>query len=70
MDDRQFGAVITEVPEEVRDARTGPHAKADVLMAIAEPLTTFLGEEAGGALALQISQLAQSERDCEWELHR
>jgi len=54
----------------LRDARTGPHAKADVLMAIAEPLTTFLGEEAGGALALQISQLAQSERDCEWELHR
>lgn len=53
----------------LRDARTGPHAKADVLAAVAHPLTAFLGEQAGSALALQISRLAESDRQSPWELH-
>jgi hypothetical protein len=42
----------------LRHARAGDHARRDVLHAVAHPLTAFLGEHAGRALAVHVSQLA------------
>ena len=43
----------------LKRARAGRDARRDVLTAIAQPLTAFLGEQAGRALAVKVSRLAE-----------
>lgn len=43
--------------------RAGERVRRDVLQAVASPLTAFLGEDAGRALAIQISRLAESREE-------
>ncbi len=47
----------------LKRARAGRDARRDVLTAIAQPLTAFLGEQAGRALAVKVSRLADADHD-------
>jgi hypothetical protein len=49
-------------------ARAGRDARRDVLTAVARPLTAFLGEETGRALAVKVSRLAEVDRDGSLEI--
>lgn len=42
-------------------ARAGREARRDVLTAVAQPLTAFLGEETGRTLAVKVSRLADAD---------